>query len=106
MRRLDVYRDWLLEHVLQVDKQNALVVLPITSQAVDYRDDPVEWVKCNWGLSNSGQALQPPPPFCPFFLLFTLLLLGPDAPNDKSNHAAKTTDNYMVQPTVRSPRRL
>lgn len=42
MRRLNVYRDWLLEYILQVNKQNVLVVLPITSQAVDYRDDPVE----------------------------------------------------------------
>lgn len=42
MRRLDVYRDWLKQHILQTTEKNALVVLPITAQAVDYREDPPE----------------------------------------------------------------
>ncbi|KAK3935820.1 amidase signature domain-containing protein [Diplogelasinospora grovesii] len=40
MRRLEVYKEWLLEHILQTSKKNALVVLPITSQEVDYKEDP------------------------------------------------------------------
>lgn len=43
MRRLDVYRDWLQEYILQTTEQNALVVLPITAQAEDYREDPPEY---------------------------------------------------------------
>lgn len=38
--RLRVYKDWLLKEVLQVGKRDSVIVLPITSQAVDYRDVP------------------------------------------------------------------
>ncbi|KAF2117001.1 amidase signature domain-containing protein [Lophiotrema nucula] len=38
--RLRIYKRWLIEEVLQVGKQDSIVVLPITSQAVDYRDVP------------------------------------------------------------------
>ncbi|KAK3373516.1 amidase signature domain-containing protein [Lasiosphaeria ovina] len=40
MKRLDIYKDWLLEHILQPSKRNVLLVLPITSQEADYREDP------------------------------------------------------------------
>ncbi|KAJ5640422.1 hypothetical protein N7528_000047 [Penicillium herquei] len=40
MRRLEVYKEWLLEHILQTQKRNALVILPITSQEADYRETP------------------------------------------------------------------
>jgi hypothetical protein len=41
VQRLSVYRDFILKEVLRVDERDALMVLPITSQAVDYRDGPV-----------------------------------------------------------------
>ncbi|KAJ5707141.1 hypothetical protein N7488_006942 [Penicillium malachiteum] len=40
MRRLQVYKGWLLEHIRQTQKRNMLVILPITSQEVDYRETP------------------------------------------------------------------
>lgn len=40
MRRLEVYKEWLLEHILQTRQRNPLVILPITSQEVDYKEDP------------------------------------------------------------------
>ncbi|KAM5457753.1 hypothetical protein McanCB49686_002738 [Microsporum canis] len=40
IRRLEVYKEWLLEFILQTRKRNALIALPITSQEVDYREDP------------------------------------------------------------------
>ncbi|KAK4203016.1 amidase signature domain-containing protein [Triangularia verruculosa] len=40
MGRLEVYKNWLLECILKPSKQNPLVILPITSQEVDYREDP------------------------------------------------------------------
>ncbi|KAJ5106161.1 hypothetical protein N7456_002836 [Penicillium angulare] len=40
MRRLEVYKGWFLEHILQTEKRNALVILPITSQEVDYKETP------------------------------------------------------------------
>ncbi|KAJ5890023.1 hypothetical protein N7504_010833 [Penicillium tannophilum] len=40
MRRLEVYKDWLLDHVLQTHKRNAVVILPITNQEVDYKETP------------------------------------------------------------------
>jgi hypothetical protein len=39
MEKPDIYKDWLLEHIIQPTKRNALVVLPITSQEVDHRED-------------------------------------------------------------------
>lgn len=42
MNRLSVYKNWLLQEVLQVGKRNTLIVIPITTQAVDYRDQPAE----------------------------------------------------------------
>ncbi|KAI0105672.1 amidase signature domain-containing protein [Nemania sp. FL0031] len=42
MKRLDVYKDWVLENIMREKTHNSLVVLPITSQAVDYREDPPE----------------------------------------------------------------
>jgi hypothetical protein len=41
VQRLSVYKEFVLKEVLRVDKRDALMVLPITSQAVDYRDGPV-----------------------------------------------------------------
>jgi len=38
MHRMDVYKNWFLEQILQIGKQNTLLVLPITTQAPDYRD--------------------------------------------------------------------
>ncbi|KAJ8128695.1 hypothetical protein O1611_g4938 [Lasiodiplodia mahajangana] len=40
MKRLDVYKHWILEHILREKTHNSLVVLPITTQEVDYREDP------------------------------------------------------------------
>ncbi|KAJ5732784.1 hypothetical protein N7493_004265 [Penicillium malachiteum] len=40
MRGLEVYKEWLLEHILQIQKRNALVIFPITGQEVDYRETP------------------------------------------------------------------
>ncbi len=40
MKRLDIYKDWLLENILQPSKKDTLLVLPITSQEVDYRENP------------------------------------------------------------------
>ncbi|KAF2636358.1 hypothetical protein P280DRAFT_510592 [Massarina eburnea CBS 473.64] len=38
VQRLALYKDFLLKEVLQVEKREAFLILPITSQAVDYRD--------------------------------------------------------------------
>jgi hypothetical protein len=38
MYRMEVYKNWFLEHIMQVGKQNTLLVLPITTQSPDYRD--------------------------------------------------------------------
>jgi hypothetical protein len=43
VNRLKVYKDWLLKEVLQVGKQDSIIVLPITTQAVDYRDEATEY---------------------------------------------------------------
>jgi len=40
MERLEVYREWLLREMLQAGKRNTLLILPITSQEVDFREDP------------------------------------------------------------------
>ncbi|KAF2501486.1 hypothetical protein BU16DRAFT_201045 [Lophium mytilinum] len=40
VNRLRIYKDWFLQEVMQVGKRNTLIVLPITSQEVDYRDVP------------------------------------------------------------------
>lgn len=38
--KLDIYRNWFLSEILKVDQTNTVVILPITAQAVDYRDVP------------------------------------------------------------------
>ena len=41
MRRMEIYKDWLLHEVLHVDDGTALVVLPIKDVEPNYRDtDP------------------------------------------------------------------
>ena len=41
MRRMEIYKDWLLHEVLRVDDETALVVLPIKDVEPNYRDtDP------------------------------------------------------------------
>ncbi|KAI1127764.1 amidase signature domain-containing protein [Nemania abortiva] len=42
MKRLDVYKDWLLKYILREKTHDSLVILPITGQEVDYREDPPE----------------------------------------------------------------
>lgn len=37
---MSVYKQWFLKEILEVGKRNTLLVLPITSQEVDYRDTP------------------------------------------------------------------
>ena len=38
---MEIYKDWLLHEVLQVDDETALVVLPIKDAEPNYRDtDP------------------------------------------------------------------
>jgi hypothetical protein len=43
VNRLRVYKDCLLREVLQVGQQDSIIVLPITTQAVDYRDEATEY---------------------------------------------------------------
>lgn len=40
MVRLKVYKEWFLKEILQVDSRNTLLILPITNQQPDYRDEP------------------------------------------------------------------
>ena len=41
MRRMEIYKDWVLQEVLQIDDETALVVLPIKDVEPNYRDtDP------------------------------------------------------------------
>lgn len=40
--RMAIYKQWFLDKILQVGQRNTLLVLPITNQAVDYRDVPPE----------------------------------------------------------------
>lgn len=40
---MTVFKQWFLKEILQMDKLNTLLVLPITKQAVDYRDVPPEY---------------------------------------------------------------
>ena len=41
MQRMEVYKDWVLQNVLQIDQEIALVVLPIKDAEPNYRDtDP------------------------------------------------------------------
>ncbi len=41
MQRINVYKDWVLQKVLHIDDETALVVLPITDAEPNYRDtDP------------------------------------------------------------------
>ena len=41
MQRMEIYKDWLLQKVLHVDDETALVVLPIKDVESNYRDtDP------------------------------------------------------------------
>lgn len=39
LRHLAVYKQWLLEEVLQVEVQNAVVMLPLGNVKPNYRDD-------------------------------------------------------------------
>lgn len=39
---LDVYKTWLMEEVLDVNNSDPLVLIPITTQAPDYRDQAAE----------------------------------------------------------------
>lgn len=41
---MNVYKQWFLKEIMQIDKLNTLLVLPITKQAVDYRDVPPEYI--------------------------------------------------------------
>lgn len=41
MQRMNVYKDWVLQKVLHIDDETALVVLPIKEVEPNYRDtDP------------------------------------------------------------------
>lgn len=41
MRRMEIYKDWVLQEVLHIDDETALVVLPIKDAEPNYRDtDP------------------------------------------------------------------
>ena len=41
MQRMEIYKDWVLQKVLRVDEERALVVLPIRDAEPNYRDtDP------------------------------------------------------------------
>ena len=41
MRHMEIYKDWLLQDVLHVDEETALIVLPIKEAEPNYRDtDP------------------------------------------------------------------
>ena len=41
MQRMNVYKDWVLEKVLRIDSETALVILPIMDAEPNYRDtDP------------------------------------------------------------------
>jgi hypothetical protein len=39
-----VYKAFVINNVLEVGEKESILILPITSQAVDYRDEPVEYV--------------------------------------------------------------
>ena len=43
MRRMKVYKDWILQTVLRTDKETPLVVLPIMDVKVNYRDSDSEY---------------------------------------------------------------
>lgn len=41
MQRMNVYKNWVLEKILRVDSETALVILPIMDAEPNYRDtDP------------------------------------------------------------------
>jgi hypothetical protein len=42
MERLAVYKTWLLDKVLDVKNSDTLVLIPITTQIPDYRDQAAE----------------------------------------------------------------
>lgn len=44
VHRLDVYKTFMINEVLKVGEKESMLILPITSQAVDYRDEPAEYV--------------------------------------------------------------
>ena len=38
--KLTTYKKWFLDEIMEVHRCNAMVIIPITKQEVDYREDP------------------------------------------------------------------
>ena len=46
MRRMEIYKNWVLQEVMHIDDQTALVVLPIKDAEPNYRDTDPGYVAC------------------------------------------------------------
>ncbi|KAL9611300.1 MAG: hypothetical protein Q9167_004064 [Letrouitia subvulpina] len=71
--RIAVYEEWFLKEILQTGKRNTLLVLPIMTQEVDYRDVPPELIGTITGEMKYHSRVSNRDEYLPV----TLSLLGP-----------------------------